>query len=560
MKKIFKAVSCCVLALGFTACGLGDGSANSENTGNSSVGNVSFDDATKTKITIYVDASNIYGTYIKGSDENYVKETIERKFYEDTGYAVDFNIQYCSHSTFSTQFTGVMTSGRWDAAVSYLGQAGLDEVALNQDIALDLSDLIDSYGENILEAIDKEAMWATTLIDGTVIGIPSVANTKTKGILVRKDLMNQVGYTSEAGHNDDLGATSELANGKLKTLQTIDDFTDMLRRLKHQGICSNPLVGNAYDIEFTLTPGALNCLGYQYKDVIYNADGSVKEVVPGWLSENYDDVLAMEYMWQREGLWEADNTVKTTEQRIADLTNNKAAVYCVDPDILSLIDVARQVKAANPDAEFEVIKPLDGVDENGDAIEGSGAFAEASRTTDCLIVNKKSQNARIIVEYFNWLYSDVENYELCAYGIEGEHWVDAGEGYYAYPEGKAEKYLTKPPYSGVFALLHNDEYAYRLYDGYSAEEKAWISIVQNSRTMKNETDGMLFYNMTATMGNNFQTAENEFYPTVALKAWDASVDPAKSYENGVTKYRNQAGDYIGWLTEQYKLYVAKRAQ
>lgn len=558
MKHFFKTVACCMLAA--LLCLSVFGCSRKDPDPTPGPGTVDFDNAEKTKITIYVDASNIYGTYVKGSDENYVKETIERKFYEDTGYAVDFNIQYCSHSTFNTQFTGVMTSGRWDAAVSYLGQAGLDDIALDQDIALDLSDLIDSYGENILEAIDEEAMYATTLLDGKVIGIPSVAKTKTKGILVRKDLMNRVGYTSESGHNDDLGEPHEAANGKLKTLKTIDDFTDMMRRLKQQGICSNPLVGNSYDIEFTLLPGAMNCLGYQYRDVIYNTDGSVKEVVPGWLAENYDKVLAMEYLWQREGLWESDHTIKTAEQRIADLTNDRAAVYCVDPDILSLIEVARQVKSANPDAQFEVIEPLDAVDEEGKAIEGSGAVAATCRTTDCLIVNKKSQNAKIIVEYFNWMYSDVENYELCAYGIKGEHWVDAGAGYYAYPEGKENKYLTKAPYSGVFMLLHNDEFAYRLYNNYSAEEKAWISVVENSKTMKSETDGMLFFNMTASMGNAYQTAENDFYPNVALKAWDASVDPAKSYANGVAKYRSQAGDYISWLTEQYKLYVAQRTK
>ena len=76
--------------------------------------------------------------------------------------------------------------------------------------------------------------------------------------------------------------------------------------------------------------------------------------------------------------------------------------------------------------------------------------------------------------------------------------------------------------------------------------------------MKNETDGMLFYNMSAAMANAFQTAENDFYPNVALKAWDGSVDPATSYPAGVTAYRNTASEYIDWLTTQYKLCMAKR--
>lgn len=549
------------MCFGIAACGAGNNSQTPESTGGSTGGessSVPFENADKTKITIYVDESNVYGSYVAGSDETFVKKTIEKKFYEDTGYAVDFNIQICTHATFNTQFSGVMTTGRWDAAVSYLGQAGLDETALNQDVALDLSDLLDSDGEHIYDAIDEEAMYATTLLDGTIVGIPSVCNTKTKGILLRTDLMEKVGYTVEAGHNDDLGETTAKAGDKRKTLVTLSDFTDMLERLKVQGVCANPLSGNSYDIEYTITAGALNCLGYQCKDVIYNADGTVKEVVPGWLSENYGDVLETLYYWQSRGLWEANNTVKTTEQRITDLTNGKSCVYCVDPNVISLIDVARRVSSAKPEAKFAVIGPLDGVDENGNRIEGSGAFAETSRTTDCLIINKKSQNAKIVVAYLNWMYSSVENYELCAYGIKGTHWVESGDKFYAYPEGKADRYLTKPPYSGVFMLLHNDEFSYRLYDDYTAKEKQWINVVENAKTMKNETDGMLFYNMSAAMANAFQTAENDFYPNVALKAWDGSVDPATSYPAGVTAYRNTASEYIDWLTTQYKLYMAKR--
>ena len=203
-------------------------------------------------------------------------------------------------------------------------------------------------------------------------------------------------------------------------------------------------------------------------------------------------MLGYEYLWQKEGLWEADNQVKTKEQRITDYSNGKGAIYCVDTNILELIDVARQVKAVDKNAEFTILGPLDAVDAQGKAIENSGAFVEVSKATDCMIINKRSEKAELILAYFDWLYSDVENYELCSYGIEGEHWVDAGEGYYSFPAGKEDRYLTNHPYSGVFKFLYNDDFAYRLYNNYTEEERGWIEKVENAKTISNPTDCMLF--------------------------------------------------------------------
>ncbi|MCI8412703.1 MAG: hypothetical protein HFE47_01215 [Clostridia bacterium] len=551
MKKVLGLVLAVFMAFAVTACG------NSDN-GNNPSGNgekVPWETAKRNaaKVTIYVDESNIYGAYVKGSDEAYVKDCIEKKFYEDTGEAINMEIMYETHDSFNTRFGGVMTTGQWDAAVSYLGQAGLEETVLTQDVSMNLADVIADNGENLLKAVDKEAMYAVTTLTGEVIGIPSVNKTKMKNILVRKDFMTQAGYTESK-------AEADASGGTLTYCRTINDFTNMLRAMKTKiPGCNMPLIGNPYDLEFAILTGACGTAGYQYKAVHYNADGSVKEVVPGWLSEGYDKMLAYEYMWQHEGLWEADNTVKTDEKRISDFSNGKAGVYCADPNILNLISVARQVKTVAKDATFTVLGPLDAVDERGNAVENSGRFAEVSRTTDCLIVNKRSKNASLLVKYLNWMYSDTENYELCRYGVKGTHWVDVREGFYAYPEGKEDRYFVSPPYSGVFALLHNDEFAYRLYDSYSEEELGWIEKTESAATMKNATDAMLFYNMPAAAAVNFTTAEANMYQQAATPAWNGSGDPATTYPAQDKAYREQAKDYIEWLTDQYKRYLQIRA-
>ena len=555
-KSVVLSLAVCMTLVCAAACGERTPSSGGSSTTSESRVPWETAKANAKKITIYLDESNVYGSYIQGSEEAYVKNAIEKKFYEDTGNAVNIEILYCTHETFSNSFSGVMTTGRWDAAVSYLGQAGLEETVLNQDVAMDISDLVSAYGDHISEAVDQEAFYAVTTLTAEVIGVPSVVKTKTRGLLARKDYMTRVGYTESAEE-------AAASGGSLKLCKTIDDFNDMLVKMKAQiPECTTPLIGNSYDLEFTVLAGVCGTAGYQYKSVIYNDDGTVKEVVPGWLSEGYGKMLDYAYYWQKNGLWESDNRVVSDEVRITNFSNGKSGVYCADPNIMNLISVARQVKTVDKDVEFAILSPLDAVDESGKAIENSGAFVENSRTTDCLIINKKSQNAELLIKYLDWMYSSVDNYELCRYGVKGEHWIDAGEGFYKYPENLADRYFINPPYSGAFALLHNDEFAYRLYASYSEEELGWIEKVENSRGMKNETDGMLFYNMPQTINSNFRLAENNIYLNCATKAWTGVADPALTYggENGeYAAYRKQAGDYIEWLTTQYKLYLQSRA-
>ncbi len=243
MKKLLCAALAACMLLGLCAC-RDSGTPTPKPSG-------SWEEAKKNaaEITVYVDASNIYGSYIKGSDEAYVKDAIEKKFYEDTGNAVNFQVNYESHATFSTKFGGVMTTGKWDMAVSYLGQAGLDEIVLKQDVSMDLADLLDNY-EHIGEAIAPEVMNATTTLTGEVVGIPSSVKSKTKGILIRKDYMTKAGYTEDK-------VEAAASGGKLKFCQTIDDFTDMMRKMKAEiPACTMPLIGNSYDIEFAITARA----------------------------------------------------------------------------------------------------------------------------------------------------------------------------------------------------------------------------------------------------------------------------------------------------------------
>ena len=507
--------------------------------------------ANRVEITIYVDESNVYGPYVKGVDENVVEEAIEKKFWEDTGLAIKLNILYESHSTFSNTFGAVMAASSWDACVSYLGQAGIEETILNQDVTLDITSLLRQYGSHIVESLGEDSLNAVTSYNDTIIGIPSQNITKQKAVLIRKDYMTQVGYTESKEE-------AETSNGTLIWCRTITDFDTMVRKMKAEiPACTTPLSGSVYDMEFTLLAGCMDSTGYQYRSINYNADGSIKEVVPGWISENYGKVLAQEYDWVTDGIWETDNMTISANARLSNFAAGKSAVYFADPTITNLIDVARRCKEIDPTAEFTILDPLDAVDENGNAIENSGAFVEVSKNTDCILFNKRSKRVPLLIQYIDWMYSSKENYELCAYGIKGEHWIESeyGDDYYEYAD---EYFVTHKPYSGVFALLHNDELSYRIPMQYTETERAWIQKARSYRCFSNPTDGMLFYGASSQITTNFTTAEADIYLYCATLAWAGTKDPRTTWTSSCDKYREQASDYIEWLTNQYKLYRASR--
>lgn len=505
------------------------------------------------KVTIIVSSGEISAK----TDDAYVKKIIEDKFYADRKKKIDLDVQVYTEKDFNDVMANRMASGKWDAAVGYIGQAGIDEIVISQNVCMELGEMIPLY-ENLNDLVESE-LTATTTIDGSIWGVPSLEHTNQYGVLIRTDYMERVGYTTEKGHSDDLGAITEAPNGRKKTLSNIADFEDMMYRMKAQiSELSAPLSGYPWDVESTLTVGPFSDSGYTFKVVEgVNENGSATSVVPGQIADSYYKTICMEYKWSKDGLWEEECYTGQKDKKIQAFVSGKTAIYVVDPEITNLISVARKCKASNPQATFTVLDPLYGVDDDGNQTEKRGYMAKQSANS-CLVINKKSKNSEIILEYLDWLAENKENYELATYGVKGEHWVDAGEGKYTYPDAKKQRYETNPPYSGMYGLLKWQKYAYRIYDNYTAEEYGWIDTVRNAETFSNVCNNMLFIGQESNMALNHQTAENDFFQDCLVKAWNGVVDPATTFTAQAAKYRVTAAEYLTWLTDQYNLYSIAR--
>ncbi|MDY2879724.1 MAG: hypothetical protein SOT34_02115, partial [Candidatus Borkfalkiaceae bacterium] len=313
------------------------------------------------KVTIIVSSGEISAK----SDDAYVKKTIEDKFFADRGKRIDLDVQVYSEKDFNDVMANRMASGKWDAAVGYIGQAGIDEIVISQNVCMEIGGMISLYSD--LSALVSDELTATTTIDGSVWGVPSLELTNQYGVLIRADYMERVGYTLEEGYEDDLGPVDSAPAGKRRTLKTIADFEDMMYRMKAQiKELSAPLSAYPWDLESTLTVGPFSDSGYTFKVVEgVREDGSATSVVPGQIAESYYRTLATEYKWSRDGLWEEECYTGHKDKKLQAFIQGKTAIYAVDPEITNLISVARKCKAANPSATFAVPGPLYGVDEEG---------------------------------------------------------------------------------------------------------------------------------------------------------------------------------------------------
>lgn len=418
------------------------------------------------KIVIYTGGSSEF-IWTEGADEQAVWEAVEKKYYEDTGILLDFEVNFMGQDMKSKVSTAVSGGFQVDIMVSHTsGGDGIDDwMFINKNYA-DLFDAIDTYGENIVansvwtdgeNTFDALKRLETT--NGDIIGIPSVINPYKFGILVRKDWMEACGFT-----NDPAKASTHTM------VETLEDFEAMALAMKEKYDLNYASTGAMFDLEKVGLVGAFGLDAGYYTNTVYEYNGE-KYLIPGGGQEAYKNILALEAKWSRSGVINKSGDSVRIEQGEAEFVAEATGIFYQDPTVTHLISVARKCKAANPEAEFTVLGALTKDDKSTDK-----GFMRNSVATFAASVFKTSKQVENIVKFVDWMYSDPDNYLLCMYGIEGVHWVNNGDGTYSYC---GDYDLTNKPYSGVLALVENQNVANLKLKEYTEEELSWLETAQN---------------------------------------------------------------------------------
>lgn len=524
MKKIIFIALALAFLLGVTGCG----------------GNNEENDASK--IVIYTGGSSEF-IWKAGADEEAVWKAVEDKYFEDTGIKLDFEVNFMGQDMKNKVSTAVSGGFQVDLLISHTGGGdGIDDwMFINRNYA-DLFDAIDAYGENIVANsvwTDGEktfdALNRMKTLNGDIIGIPSVINPYKFGILVRKDWMEACGYTDDAAKAE----TIFEGTNKYKLVKTLEDFEAMALAIKEKYELNYASTGAIFDLEKVGIVGAYGLQAGYYTNAIYEYNGETY-VIPGGGQEDYKHILAQESEWAKSGVINKSGDSVKIDQGEAEFIAGSTGIFYQDPTVTHLISVARKCKIANPEAEFTVLGALTKDDESTDK-----GFMRNSVATFAASVFKTSKQVDNIIKFVDWMYSDEENYLLCQYGIEGTHWTNNGDGTYSYC---GDYSITNKPYSGVLALVENQNIANLAYSDYTEEEKSWIATAQNKENyLNNPAIDVLLLTNDETLNTPLWSAYSAI-STFCNMAWRGN----KSAENVLEDYTTNTTEFMNIIAERGK--------
>lgn len=536
MKKLLSVCAIGLSAALFAACGPGTGGPSTQ-TG-------------ATDIAVFAGGSSEF-SWTAGTREAEVIDYIEQVYYEDTGTLLNFRVNTeLGKSMKQNIFTDVQ-NGNVDVVISHTsGGDGIDDWAMDNDLYYDLYDYIDEYLYEYVEeglftwedeTISLDGIQRLTTESQNVIGLPSVMSPYKFGILVRKDWMEACGYT------DDAEDTTRTYVGDFET------FTQMCLDMKERYNLSHVITGAMFDVEKAGVLGAYGINAGYYTNTVYEEDGTAY-VGPGYINPGYADVLQLEYEWSRDGILSPDCDNILLERGENNFIAGNTGVFLQDPTVTHLIEVARRCKQANSEAEFTVLGALTATPDSTEK-----GFMRNSTATFGAVIPRNSKNAREVIRFVRWMYSDVDNYLLCKYGREGIDWVydEENKTYNWLDENGevSEEGYINPPYSGILTFVENQNMANLTYAGYTEEELSWIATAQDPENyISNDTIDYLLYlgnrDLNTIKGNQAVAIAQTIRPI-----WNGNASyegvVAASFETARTQYMTNASSYLTAMAELY---------
>lgn len=464
---------------------------------------------------------------VDGSEDPVVKKAIEEKFLADTGIKINLVTKLYMGDDFTStvNMTWTKRTSDIDAVVDHIAEGGmLLSYTKEKDTVVDYGPILEEYGQNILKYVRMDdtdhiaERSAYVEIDGEykMNMIPSVYSEKGYSMIIRKDVWRDLYQSGKVALNPD---DYDVMSTDYKNL-SLEEFNSILYAMKEVNSIKYPFMGYPWDVQRVLGP----LFDLPFYNALHLADGSY---APFQFSAKFGDYLDMLWTWARDGIWEKESTTITDEVRLQYFLTGQSAVYITYPEISNLISAARGLKAFNSDAEVMMLAPF----KDGEGtVKGYNKFEKSFAG---VFSPTKTENAELVVKFIDWLYSDVENYELAAYGIKGTHWVEGedftlGEKTYktwAYPASKEEQYTEQPPYSGCYLVLRNVNVSNRIREDYNNMEKRWYALATDIFPVFKEegsAEGIWYADAPRSMTYGATKLDNDFVSNVRNIAWSGT--------------------------------------
>jgi putative aldouronate transport system substrate-binding protein len=386
-------------------------------------------------------------------------------------------------------------------------------------VFMPLDDLLKQYAPNIMKLVPKEA-WQETSYDGKIYGIPAWMSTPSRrALFVRSDLLAKTG---------------------LPAPKTVDDFLNVMRAMKKQGVENPYQMRENFKYADTIL-GAYDVLPAQFE-----VQGD--QVVPKFFdTENMEKALQAYKTMFDEGLIPKDFATISSTDYGKNIEAGKAAMWSANAQGLS--NFRNKIQAAVPDAKIDIIASPRGP-------EGYGGHMLYSSINTSYYINSKvpKDKAIQIVKFFEWMTTpEAERY--FSFGIEGDTYtMDGGKVNFKQPSTPDE--IDQDGFRGMFWFVHDAAY-----------NKAREELTQNGRDMISAITTVVAKEGLGSV--RFVPAPDTFakYPDIAPQSDDVGPklildhmvkmvygkEPISDWPKVIEEYKVKGGnDILKELNERYK--------
>jgi putative aldouronate transport system substrate-binding protein len=287
----------------------------------------------------------------------------------------------------------LMIASREKVDVIFTAQWNKHAVNVAKGAFLELSELLDRYGEGILASLDP-AFLSGSKIDGGNYGVPTNKELAAQGgIIYRKDIAEELDIDMSLVHTI---ADLEPVFARVKSMKP--DMTPIYMR---QGETFNAhYIGNYDALGDTSIPGILL------------KDGDSTEVKPNYETERYVETLRITREFYQKGYINNDAVTNST----------------MNMDALMGGSVFSITSSLKPGKAEEIAMATGLVGKLAQRELNAKTISTSETAGSMLGISSTSQRPDLAMAWINLLHTDRDLNNLVNYGIKGMHYEQAGDG------------------------------------------------------------------------------------------------------------------------------------
>lgn len=316
-----------------------------------------------------------------------------------TGYDIEFT--YVSRDSGTEKLLLDLAGGEAYDICVFFDYASYSTVA-ETGALMDISGLLEEYGQNILTNVSDMAWKTVSYDDGSITGMPVESFKHSAG-----DLFGAItgGIAFRSNVLEDMGA-------ELPT--TLDEFYTLCKAyLDKTG--NAPIATKSADLAWNKDIASALGMGSAFW---YKQDGAL---VPRIRTEGFKQYIELLQKWYAEGIIDPDMPINSSENVTEKFLNT--ALCCTEFYFWSIPTVLEAVTMNDPEAQILISACL-----SPDSAT-AGTYTESTSVSKVYAIPKTSQHAEDAIKYMNIL-SDMDNFLATYLGVEGESFEIRDGNYY----------------------------------------------------------------------------------------------------------------------------------